>query len=139
MSRLRQLSQLIPKGLQDRRTPSRGTEDNFKATALRDDKGGRLIVIRIAVCVGADFLCLLRIQARGAGSRRTVLTGTAVFSFVVLRTRAETRVEDWSLDIVVWVWVDAITWLQGWCELKRPWTPALHEGGGDRLIKRQRE
>ncbi len=64
-----------------------------------------------------------------------MLTGTAVLSFVVLCARTKAGVEDWSLDVVVRVGVDAVAGLQGRRELKRPWAPALHERGGDRLVE----
>lgn len=135
---LRQFPQLVPEGLQDVCASACGAEDDLEAAALRDDEGRGLVVVRVAVCVGTDFLGLLRVQRRRAGCGCAVLTGTAVLSFVPLRAGAEAGIEDGSLDVVVWIRVHSVTWLCRRGELKRPGTPILHERRGDGLIKRER-
>lgn len=135
MSSLSQLSHLVSKSCQDVGAAPGRTEDHFKASTLRNDKGTGLVVIRIAVCIWTDPFRLGGILTGRARSWCTVFTSATKFRLIPPGARTEARVENGALDIVIGIGIDSITWFLRRCELQRPGAPLLDEALGDGLLE----
>ena len=135
MSCLSQLSHLVSKCCKDVGAATGRTEDHFKASTLRNDKGTGLVIICIAVCIWTYSFRLGRILTGRASSWCTVFTSTAKLGLVPPGARTETRVEDRALDIVIGIWIDSVAWLLWGRELQGPRTPLLDEVLGDSLLE----
>lgn len=64
--------------------------------------------------------------------------GAAVFSITKVAASRQARVERRTLDIVVWIGIDAISGFARRIDLKRPWTPVPYLMRRHGLIERQR-
>ena len=88
------------------------------------DSRRSLIVERKAVCIWTHLLYVLAVFARLTDIRAVISACAAICRFIVPRTSREAGVEDWSLDFVVRIGVDAIAWICWTIVLEIPGTPS---------------
>lgn len=122
--------QLIFECSEDIGTPAWGAETNFPSASRGDDESGRLVVEGEGISVWTDGFGRCGVEVWLAYFGVVERTCTAVFCGVGFGAGGEAGVEYRALDVVVWVWVDTVTWLGGLLFLEVPRTPVCYHGIG---------
>ncbi len=122
--------QLFAKGVEDVGTPPFWTKDDLPAAASGNDEGACLVIKCIAVGIWAYRLGLVAVIAGLARVWIVVLARAAVPGVMGGRARREARVEDGSLDVVVWVREDAVARLRWRVYLEVPRAPVAYASIG---------